>query len=170
MHVAVRVKSLGVLAHDHEIHLGAAVMGEAFSGPARADIGVKIERDSQLGRDVDAAFGPRWIIGMGDRAEQDAVRRTATLEHGGRKGRAAALEARKADLMLLAIETQFETAVQQGEDFERRGRNLRTDAVPRQYYDPHRPISRSVASISGVRSAPNRALVLASSNRWGAYA
>ena len=137
VHVAVGIKALGILPHDHEVHRRASVMRKPRTRSTGPDIGIKIEGDSQLGRNIDAALRARRIVGMRDGPEQDAVRGTAALEHRRRKGGSARLETDEPDLVGLELQAEPQAAVHEIEDLHRRGGNFRTDAVAREDYDAH---------------------------------
>ncbi len=99
VHVAVGVETLGVLAHDHQVHRRAAPVLDALEAAARADIGEKIERDPQIAGGIAPALRARRVVEMRNGAEHEAVRRAAGLDDRVGQRAAVELQARVADFL-----------------------------------------------------------------------
>ena len=127
-HVAVRIHALGRFAHDDEVHRGAA-MRHAGAGAGGADIGVEVELDAELGRDVDAAFVARRVVEMRDRPEDDAVDFAGAGENAVRHGGAVRLVSLEADVAELVGDAEPEAVADRIEHGDGRLGDLRTDPV-----------------------------------------
>jgi hypothetical protein len=90
VHVTVRIKALGALAHDDQIHRPRGAP-DARARSRRTHVGVEVELDPECRRDVDPAFIPRRVVEVRDRAEEHAVDLARALEHAIRKRRAVLL-------------------------------------------------------------------------------
>ena len=87
MHGAVRVKALGVLAHDHEIDVAPAPRRQSRARARGPDIGEQIEPPAQLARRIEPALRNRRIFVVRNRPENDPVGglglRDHIVGHGG---------------------------------------------------------------------------------------
>ena len=107
----------------------------SFCGP---DVGEQVEPLAQRTGGIDAALVHRRIVVMRDRAEDDAVRRLCGFECALRKGRALRCKCSEADLHLLERELDLPDAGRRAQHAERRGRDLRRDAVAVQHAEADR--------------------------------
>ncbi len=127
-HVAVGVKALRVLAHDHQVH----VRGQGgHAGPAAAGthVGVQVQALADRGRRIEPAFLRRRIFVGRDGAQDDAVGGAGRLDDARGQGRSLGFKRRQADVPLRQLEAQAEARVQRLEGGARRPRDLRADAV-----------------------------------------
>src|SRR5687767_9772183 len=146
MHVAIRIEALGALAHDDQIHRPP----EPRAAACRTHVRVKVELHAERGRDVDAALLRRGIVEMRDRAEDHAVHFTRSREDAVGQRRSLGFQRGETDVALLVGKTEAEAAVGYVENRQRRGRDLRSDAVAGEYEEFHQsslPLSRLQSSL-----------------------